>query len=221
MEETIFDRSILLWGTENQAKLAKAKVVILGLGGLGSAVAQVLVRAGISQLTLIDQKKIDLPDLGRQILYTKEDLGKSKVEAAKSKILKIIPNCIVTSLYQDINQLKKLPNANLFIDCLDNFATRLNVWNKLPGHSYFLHGGVQAYQGQIITLQKGNTLDLPILLATGKDNSQKIPIAPQTVMLAGSLMGNEAINILLGKTKLLGKLFQFDLDSHYFASISV
>ncbi len=189
------------------------------MGGLGSAIAQVLVRAGVGELTLFDQKRVDLPDLGRQLLYTQEDLNKSKLEAAKAAILRINPDCIVNTVCQDINKLKSLPAADLFLDCLDNFATRLNIWEKLPAQSFFVHCGVRAYQGQVITLQKAVTLGLPELLLSGKDDDEKIPIAPQTVMLAGSLAADEAIGILQGKAKLLGKLFQFDLKNHSFTTI--
>ncbi len=221
MAQTIFDRSQLLWGEENQAKLAQAKVVLLGVGGLGAAVAQVLVRAGVGKIALVDQKRLDLPDLGRQLLYTQEDLGKTKVQAAKEKILKINPNCQVQTFCQNINLMKKLPSADLFVDCLDNFATRRNLWAKLPEQKYLLHCGVQGYQGQLITLQKGRTVELTSLLATGENSVQKIAIAPQTVMLAGALAGDEVICVLQGKPKLLGKILQFDMKNHRFVSFVI
>lgn len=90
-ELKIYERQILFLGNKFQQKLKEKSVAIVGLGGLGSAVAYYLVAAGVGKIKLIDKDKVELSNLNRQILYTTEDVGKFKVEAACEKLSRLNP----------------------------------------------------------------------------------------------------------------------------------
>ena len=94
-----FSRTELLLGKEVIEKLNKAKVAIFGIGGVGSFVVEGLVRAGVGNFILVDDDKICLTNLNRQLIATHKTVGKYKVEVAKERILEINPNAKV-EIYQ-------------------------------------------------------------------------------------------------------------------------
>ncbi|HZC02501.1 MAG TPA: ThiF family adenylyltransferase, partial [Gammaproteobacteria bacterium] len=95
-----YSRQILLpeLDLEGQERLLRARVLLIGLGGLGSAVAMYLAAAGIGQLILVDFVRVDLSNLQRQIIHTSADLGRLKVESAKERLLSLNPECRITTL---------------------------------------------------------------------------------------------------------------------------
>ena len=94
-----FSRTELLIGKEGIEKLQNAKVAIFGIGGVGSFVVEGLVRAGVGNFILVDDDKVCLTNLNRQIIATRKTVGKPKVEVAKERILEINPNANV-QIYQ-------------------------------------------------------------------------------------------------------------------------
>lgn len=90
-----FSRTELLIGKENVKKLNKSKVAIFGIGGVGSFVMEGLVRAGIQNFILVDDDKVDITNINRQIIATTKTIGIDKVEVAKRRILEINPNAKV------------------------------------------------------------------------------------------------------------------------------
>ena len=106
-----FSRTELLIGEENINKLHNAKVAIFGLGGVGSFVVEGLVRGGVENFVLIDDDKICLTNLNRQIIATRKTIGKPKVEVAKERILEINPNAKV-----EIRQDFFTPESEDFFD---------------------------------------------------------------------------------------------------------
>ena len=90
-----FIRSRLLIGDEPMDRLARAKVAVFGIGGVGGYTVEALARSGVGQLDLIDSDTVSISNINRQILATHSTVGLPKVEAAKRRILDINPNCIV------------------------------------------------------------------------------------------------------------------------------
>ena len=95
-----FSRTELLIGKEGIEKLQNAKVAIFGVGGVGSFVVEGLVRAGVGNFIIVDDDKICLTNLNRQIIATRKTIGKYKVDVAKERILEINPDAKVTT-YQE------------------------------------------------------------------------------------------------------------------------
>ena len=126
-----FSRTELLIGKEGIEKLQNAKVAIVGLGGVGSFVVEGLVRAGIENFVLIDDDKICLTNLNRQIIATRKTVGKYKVDVAKERILEINPNANVET-YQEFfmpNSKSQIITEDLsyVIDCIDTVTAKIEL----------------------------------------------------------------------------------------------
>ena len=91
-----FSRTQLLFGKEAMEKLAKSRVAVFGVGGVGGYTVEALARSGVGAIDLIDNDKVCLTNINRQIIATHNTIGKYKVDAAKERIAEINPNCKVT-----------------------------------------------------------------------------------------------------------------------------
>jgi molybdopterin-synthase adenylyltransferase len=113
-------------GQQGQEKISKANITILGLGATGTNSAELLVRAGIGSLTLIDRDIIEDSNLQRQTLFTEQDLQKPKALVAKEKLEKINSSTKIKAYFKDINPttISLLKNPDLILDCTDNMYAR-------------------------------------------------------------------------------------------------
>lgn len=145
-----FSRTELIIGKENIEKLHNAKVAIFGLGGVGSFVAEGLVRAGVENFILIDDDKISITNLNRQIIATQKTIGKYKVEVMKDRILEINPNANV-----EVSKEFFMPNSshemlnkslNYIIDAIDTVTAKIEL------------------------VETANKLNIPIISAMGTGN---------------------------------------------------
>ena len=125
-----FSRTELVIGKAGVEKLNNAKVAIFGLGGVGSFVLEGLVRAGIGNFVLIDDDKICLTNLNRQILATRKTVGQPKVEVAKQRILDINPNANV-EIHQEFFMPETegiLDNSiDYIVDCIDTVTAKIDL----------------------------------------------------------------------------------------------
>lgn len=126
-----FSRTELLIGKQGMEKLNNAKVAIFGLGGVGSFVVEGLVRAGVENFVLIDDDKICLTNLNRQIIATRKTIGKYKVEVAKERILEINPNANVET-YQEFfmpdSETEIIKNDLTYVvDCIDTVTAKIEI----------------------------------------------------------------------------------------------
>lgn len=138
---------------EGQEALLNAHAVIIGVGGLGCAVAPYLTAAGIGKLTLVDDDAINSHNLQRQILFTENSVGKNKAEQAREQLTKLNSEADIAALplRADDALLMKLANeATLVVDCCDNLTTRNNV-NKacLKSKTPLVSGSAIRFEGQI------------------------------------------------------------------------
>ncbi len=125
-----FSRTELLIGKEGIEKLHNSKIAIFGIGGVGSYVVEGLVRAGIGNFILVDDDKICLTNLNRQIIATRETIGKTKVEIAKKRILEINPNANV-EIYQEffMPDSKELldESVSYIVDAVDTVTAKIEL----------------------------------------------------------------------------------------------
>nr|MDA3868906.1 ThiF family adenylyltransferase [Gammaproteobacteria bacterium] len=127
-----YSRHIMLpqMGIEGQQALADARVLIIGLGGLGSPAALYLAGAGVGQLTLVDDDSVELSNLQRQIIHHQHNIGERKVASAKSNLLAINPNIDIATIDQRLDEAalaEQVQRADIILDASDNFATRFNI----------------------------------------------------------------------------------------------
>jgi len=127
-----YNRHIMLPEVDitGQQKLLGARVLIIGLGGLGSPVAMYLAASGIGHLVLADFDRVDLSNLQRQIVHTSESVGELKVESAKKTLLQLNPIINITTLSQTLTGellSEQVALADVVVDATDNFATRYEI----------------------------------------------------------------------------------------------
>lgn len=131
MEEKWNARTELLLGKENLEKLLRAKIIVYGIGGVGSFVVEGLIRAGIENIVLVDNDVISPSNLNRQIHATIENIGKRKIDCMKERILSINPNVkIETYMPQDIEGGEETLINNTIdyaIDAVDTVTTKLKL----------------------------------------------------------------------------------------------
>jgi len=125
-----FSRTELLIGKEGIEKLSKSKVAIFGIGGVGSFVVEALARAGIGKFILVDKDIVDITNLNRQIIATKNTIGKPKVEVAKERILEINSNAKV-EIYEEffMPDSKEIFDSEVsyIVDCIDTVTAKIEL----------------------------------------------------------------------------------------------
>lgn len=218
-------------GEEGQLKLKNAKVLIVGVGGLGSPVAIYLATAGVGTLGLIDFDKVELSNLHRQVIHFTDDIGKQKVISAKEKISQLNPE-VKTVIYETRfsadNALKVIKDFDLVIDGSDNFPTRylINDACVLSGKPY-VFGGIFRFEGQcsVFGLSDGPCYrcffeeppkpgEVPSCAEAGV-----IGVLPGII---GILQAQEAIKFICGIGEpLKGRLLMFDGLSTSFREIKI
>ena len=219
-----FWRHALFYGEDAIKKLQNSTVLVAGVGGLGCTVSQLLVRSGVGTILLLENKAIDEPDLNRQILYTYEDLGKEKIEVAKERLEAISPYSKIVPIKMRLTEtnakeLSKL-NFDLIVDCFDNFEGRFLLEDILHKDQMMVHAGISNNFGQISVIKKEKTASLKELFGgLPKGQDKPIPVVPSAVVCLASFSANEAINCLLGKQKLVGKIVLVDLEDYSLSKI--
>jgi len=211
-----YDRQIMIFGKKAQEKLKKAKVAIVGVGGLGSPISIYLTAAGIGYLFLIDEQKPKLSNLNRQILYGEEDLNKkAKSVSAKEKLKQLNSQIKIKTWAKRIcrkNIEDLLNDVDIVVDALDNFETRYLLNEFCVNHRKpLVHAAVEGFYGQITTIVPGKTACLRCLFPNAPQKI-KFPIIGVTAGLFGILEANEVIKLITGYgDNLRGKLFTYDL----------
>jgi adenylyltransferase/sulfurtransferase len=150
-----YSRQINLAGFDfaGQEALKAARVLIIGLGGLGCATAPYLVSAGVGHITLVDDDQVEFHNLQRQILHTDHDIGRDKVESARETLLQINPNVSLSTIPQRLHDgpmLTLIKQHDVVVDCCDNLTTR-NQLNKLcySTKTPLISGAAIRMEGQI------------------------------------------------------------------------
>lgn len=216
-----YSRQIMLPQVDiaGQEKLLASRVLIIGMGGLGSPVAMYLAAAGIGHLVLVDDDVVELSNLQRQIAHGSDDIGSSKVESAKQTILNLNPEITVTCYNKRLDNKElaaEVLAADVVIDGTDNFTSRfaLNehcVKNSTP----LISGAAIRMEGQVSVFNKTPTSpcyrclykDEGELDASCSNNGVLSPV----VGIIGSVQATEAIKVLLDMGECLdGKLLMLD-----------
>jgi len=140
-------------GKEGQEKLLKARVLVIGAGGLGSPVISYLSAAGVGHIGIADYDRVELSNLQRQILFETGDLGRLKVDAAKDRALELNPDVTITTYFEKIDEgniAKHVKDYDIVADGSDNFATRfaVNAACHKEGKT-LVSAAVRGFEGQV------------------------------------------------------------------------
>lgn len=216
-----YHRNLGVISPAEQVKLLQSKIAIIGAGGLGGTVLELLARMGIGELIIVDKDVIGDSNLNRQILSTENNLGKSKTEIAVKRVKEINSSIEITghSIFIDSDNIKKvIKEVEGVVDALDNLPSRFVLQKacrdlKIP----LVHGAVAGFNGQLTTIFPQ---DKGLELIYGSERKlptqgSEVELGAPTVIpaLIASLEAQEVIKILLKRGKLFrNKLLYLDIE---------
>lgn len=229
-----YSRHILLddIGIEGQEKLLAAHALVIGAGGLGSPAAYYLASAGIGKITLADNDNVDLTNLQRQILHTTERVGLPKAQSGKQTLEKINPDIDIVALTEraEGERLHELVRqADVVLDCSDNFATRHAVNQACVTHKVpLVSGAAISFDGQISVFDPRRK-DAPCYACLFPPDQQFEEVLCSTmgvfaplVGIIGTMQAAEALKVIAGVGETLaGRLLLLDARHMDWTSIKV
>ncbi len=227
MAEERYLRQIKLLGREGQKRLREATVLVAGLGGLGSPVTLYLSAAGVGRLLLVDEGRLELSNLNRQVLYSVNDVGKFKALAAAERARSLNPGVsvepyVMSVLDEEFEELVR--QADVVVDCLDNWAGRLTLDKLTWTYSKpLVHGGIAEFYGQATTVLKGVTHCLKCVLGITSEHEGEPPqVLGPTPGVVGAIQAAEVIKLVTGIGEpLFNRLLIMDLKRGEFTTLEV
>ena len=230
-----FSRQIILKnvGILGQKKIKKAKVLIIGAGGLGCPVAEFLVRAGVGFLGIVDDDLVNLSNIHRQSLYDTTDLKKSKVKCAKNKLNKINQNTLIKTynFRLDKNKAEKLiKQYDFIVDGSDNFKTKFLINDlSLKFQKFLTVGAISKFDGHIFTYNFVNQ-KIPCLRCFFQEdkitddilNCEYEGVLGTVAGIVGTLQANEVLKQILNIGKNLNsQILILDLLNLNFRKVKI
>jgi adenylyltransferase/sulfurtransferase len=215
-------------GVKGQLRLASGRVLVAGLGGLGSIAANYLAAAGVGHLKLIDRDRVTLENLNRQILHTSEDLNRPKTESAIEKLSRLNPHCRLEAVHtaiMDDNAEALLGDCDVIFDATDSRATRqvlnrLSIKRQVP----FIFGGISGWEGMVSAFIPGRTACFSCLFPPrdGMAEAPPPPVLGPTAGLVASIQCLETLRYLVGITpRLAGRLLRFSASTMEFQIMQI
>ena len=219
-------------GPEGQRRLKASRVLCLGAGGLGSPVTMYLAAAGIGEIGLVDDDRVDFSNLQRQILHGTSDVGRLKIESARDRLAEINPEVRVTifeTRFTAENAAAIAEPYDLIIDGTDNFPTRylsndLAVLTKKPN----VYGSIYRFEGQVSVFAPHLGGPCYRCLFPEPPAPGLVPSCAEGGVLGilpgivGAMQANEAVKLLLGLgDPLIGRLVHFDALAFRFREIKL
>ncbi|MGB6607834.1 MAG: HesA/MoeB/ThiF family protein [Atribacterota bacterium] len=216
-----YKRNLGVLSPSEQIKLLQSKVAIIGAGGLGGTLLELLVRMGIGELIIADKDIIGDSNLNRQILSTETNLGQSKTEVAVKRVKEINSSIEITghSVFIDSDNVKKIiEGAEVVVDALDNLPVRFILQQACRELNIpLVHGAIAGFNGQLTTIfpqDKG----LELIYGSNKDlpeHGSEVELGAPTVTpaLIASFEAQEVFKILLKRGKLFrNRLLYLDIE---------
>ena len=210
-----YSRQIVLKniGISGQKKISSSKVFIVGAGGLGCPIADLLCRAGVGEIGIIDHDKVSLSNLNRQTLFNTNDINKYKVDVIKTKLKEINPLVKVNIFKMKISQKnidKLILKYDIIVDASDNFNTKFLLNEKsIEYKKKLIVGAISRFDGHIFTFNfnKNNSACLKCFYQDQPSdeilNCDQEGILGTTASLVGSLQANEILKIIIGSKNIL------------------
>lgn len=217
-----YNRQIILkaFDFEGQEALKQSSILILGAGGLGCASSQYLATAGIGKLTLIDDDKVELSNLQRQVLHHDADIGKLKVESAAQALKELNPELEIVTVAKRLNDealLSLVQGHDLVLDASDNVDTR-NQLNRLcyQTKTPLVSGAAIRMEGQVSVFTYQDESEpcyqcLSALFGSNALSCVEAGVMAPMVGIIGAVQAMEAIKVIAGLGKpIQGKILMLD-----------
>ena len=218
MRQKRYERNGTSISVADQGELAKKKVCVIGCGGLGGHISEMLLRVGVLRLTLIDPDVFDETNLNRQLFSTEEGTGKPKVLEAKKRLLSVDKSAEIQALQKKLdetNAQELLSEHDAVVDALDNLAARRIAASACRELGIpFVHGAIGGWYGQVsVILPNGRSSfeDLYKNVSDG-DIDKSMGNLPFVAGYIACIQCSETVKLLLGKEpNLQGSVARFDL----------
>ncbi|ANW97017.1 dinucleotide-utilizing protein [Wenyingzhuangia fucanilytica] len=228
-EKTLYSRHLLLneIGLEGQEKIKAAKVLVIGAGGLGCPIIQYLTAAGVGTIGIVDGDTVDVTNLQRQILFTVDDIGKSKARAVANRMKQLNPYVKFNIIHEFLNKDNALALFNQYdivVDGSDNFQTRYLCNDAaILTNKPLVFGSIFKFEGQVSVFNYNNGPTYRCLYPT-PPKAGSVPSCSEIGVLGvlpgiiGSYQANEVIKIICGIGEILsGKLLTINtLNNQHF-----
>lgn len=209
-----YNRQIILSevGPAGQHKLANAKVLVVGAGGLGCPILQYLAAAGIGTLGIIDFDVVEMSNLHRQMLFGTSSLGKNKAEAAKHRLEDLNPEISIIAYAEKLthqNALELISNYDIVVDGTDNFETRYLINDAcVITNRPLVFGSIYKFEGQVSVFNYQNGPSYRCLFPNPPQkntvpNCSEIGVLGVLPGIIGSFQANEVLKMILGIGKVL------------------
>lgn len=221
METTRYNRQIILpeVGVNGQQKLQQAKVLIIGAGGLGVAVLPYLAAAGIGEIGIIDDDRIEVTNLQRQVIYKSSSVGESKVLEAKEMALALNPSIKINAITEKLdskNAISLFEQYDIMVDATDNLNTKYLINDACcVTNKPFVYGSVYKFEGQVSIFNYENGPTYRCLFpeeANDVRNCNDAGVMGTSVGIIGMFQANEVLKMVLGIGELLsGKLLVYNM----------
>ena len=211
-------------------KLRKAKVCVVGVGGIGNPVVTQLTAMGIGKLKIVDRDIIEISNLHRQHLYTENDLGKVKVEAAKERLEKINSSVEIEALPNSVTKYTAesiISGYDIVVDALDSIDARYALNDAcIKLNIPLIYAGALGMLGSVCTIIPNKTACLrcifPALAEDDMPTCSTEGVHPSILYLVGGIQVSEVVKIILGeKPTLENKLIYVDLNDLSLEKIAV
>jgi adenylyltransferase/sulfurtransferase len=209
-----YSRQILLpqIDVEGQERLLASRVVIAGLGGLGSPVALYLAAAGVGRLVLVDHDRVEISNLQRQVVHTQARLGETKVESAAATLRALNPDTRIETVAARLDAARLdalLPGTDLVVDGTDNFATRYLINDACFARGVpLVSGAAIRMEGQVAVFdpRRADSPCYRCLYPAGDDdalNCSENGVAAPLVGIIGAVQALEALKLITGAGETL------------------
>ncbi|MBI3133986.1 MAG: HesA/MoeB/ThiF family protein [Bacteroidetes bacterium] len=208
-------------GSKGQEKIRAAKVIVIGAGGLGCPVLQYLAGAGIGTLGIVDFDRVELHNLHRQVLYTTQDIGKSKAQLAAERIKMqnpAIETIVFNEMLTETNAEKILAPFDIVIDGSDNFPTRYLVNDMaVKLNKIIVYGTIYNFEGQLAVFNYNGSKNLRHLYPEAP-NPEDVPSCNENGVLGmvpgilGLYMALTTLQLVTGLFDKSNRLFLFDFS---------
>jgi molybdopterin/thiamine biosynthesis adenylyltransferase len=197
-------------------------VCIVGCGGLGGYIIEMIGRIGVGKITAVDGDVFDLTNLNRQLLCTEEHIGKGKAKAAKERMSKVNSDVTFTAISEFLTEENAediLRGHDLVIDALDSIAARFILQEHASKLGIpMIYGAIAGWYGQVSTIMPGSDFLSRIYRHhEGKGHETQLGNPSFSPALVASIEVSEAVKVLIGRGELLdGKLLMIDLLNNEF-----
>jgi adenylyltransferase/sulfurtransferase len=221
MESTRYNRQIILTevGTDGQEKLLQSKVLIIGVGGLGSSILPYLVAAGVGEIGIMDDDTIDVSNLQRQVIYNTNSVGKCKVIQAKKMALSLNPSIKINAIAKKLNSnnaISLFEKYDIIVDATDNLNTKYLINDACcVTNKPFVYGSIHKFEGQVSVFNYKNGPSYRCLFPNeiiDSSNCNELGVLGISVGIIGMFQANEVLKMILEIGEILsGKLLVYTM----------